>query len=189
MPRVLLVLFLSMFGALPALAQEALDTGVLARPGHVLLLRHAIAPGVGDPVSMRLGDCASQRNLDAAGRAQAAALGAALRKAGVATARVYSSQWCRALETARLLDFDAPIERAEALNSFFGERSRGASATQALRAWLAAMPRGEPAAILVTHQVNVTALTGIVPASGEGVVLRLLPGGDFAVAGRLRLPG
>ena len=189
MRRIFLFVFLSMFAAVPGLAQDALDPAVLARPGQVLLLRHAIAPGVGDPASMRLGDCASQRNLDAAGRAQAAALGAALRSAGVAAARVYSSQWCRALDTARLLGFGAPVERADALNSFFGDRGRGEPATQALRAWLAVLPRAEPVAILVTHQVNVTALTGIVPASGEGVVLRLLPGGDFAVAGRLRPPG
>jgi hypothetical protein len=58
-----------------------------------------------------------------------------------------------------------------------------------LRAWLAAQPRGGTLTVLVTHQVNITALTGIVPASGEGVALRLLPDGDFALAGRLRPPG
>ena len=60
----------------------------LARPGRVLMLRHATAPGVGDPPGFRLDDCATQRNLDAAGRAQAAQLGERLAKAGVARATV-----------------------------------------------------------------------------------------------------
>ncbi len=75
----------------------------LAKPGRVLILRHAEAPGVGDPPGFRLGDCATQRNLNESGRRQAQALGARLANAGVTTAQVYSSQWCRCLETARLL--------------------------------------------------------------------------------------
>ena len=195
MRRILLSLLVFAWGIGSSAAQNALDPGTLAQPGYVLLLRHAIAPGVGDPAAMRLGDCATQRNLDATGRAQATAIGAALRAAGVGggagagPVRVYSSQWCRALETARLLGFGAPVELPSALNSFFENRGQGPPATAALRAWLAAQPRGGTLTVLVTHQVNITALTGIVPASGEGVALRLLPDGDFALAGRLRPPG
>lgn len=83
--------------------------------GRMLLLRHAHAPGFGDPTQFALGDCATQRNLDAAGRDQARHLGQSLRAAGVTGARTYSSQWCRALETARLLDL-GPVEPLPALN-------------------------------------------------------------------------
>jgi len=44
---------------------------LLKRPDHVLLMRHAVAPGIGDPAGYKLQDCKSQRNLDAKGRAQA----------------------------------------------------------------------------------------------------------------------
>ena len=70
---------------------------------HVLMLRHANAPGTGDPAQFQLRDCATQRNLDDSGRAQARAIGAWLRSKGIAKAQVYSSQWCRCLETAALL--------------------------------------------------------------------------------------
>jgi phosphohistidine phosphatase SixA len=174
--------------AAPAKAAEPIAAAALAAPGHVLLLRHAIAPGVGDPAGMRLGDCASQRNLDATGRAQAQAIGAGLRQAGIAQARVFTSQWCRTRETAEILALGPVVERPAELNSFFDERTAQPAATAALRAFLRTLPADGGLVVLVTHQVNITALTGIVPASGEGVVLRLARNDDFAVIGRLPPP-
>src|SRR5512145_2006256 len=87
-----------------ALAANPIALSELAKPGRVLMLRHATAPGTGDPPNFRLDDCATQRNLDAAGRAQAALLGRRLAQAGIERAKIYSSQWCRCLETARLLE-------------------------------------------------------------------------------------
>lgn len=75
----------------------------LTRGEHVLLLRHALAPGTGDPPGFRIDNCSTQRNLDERGRAQARAIGAWLRSRGVTAMAVYSSQWCRCPETARLL--------------------------------------------------------------------------------------
>lgn len=181
-------IFAALVWAVPATAVEPIATAALAQPGHVLLLRHAIAPGTGDPAGMRLGDCATQRNLDAAGRAQAQAIGAGLRQAGIGQARVFTSQWCRTRETAEILSFGPVVERPAELNSFFDERSAQPAATAALRAFLRSLPSDGGLVVLVTHQVNITALTGIVPASGEGVVLRLAPAGEFAVAGRLPPP-
>ena len=88
-------------------------------------MRHATAPGTGDPAEFQLDDCATQRNLSAVGREQARATGARLRAAGITSAEVYSSQWCRCLETARLLGLGEVLE-LPALNSFFGERARAA---------------------------------------------------------------
>ena len=70
--------------------------------GHVLMIRHALAPGTGDPTNFRIGDCSTQRNLDDRGREQARTIGNWLRSKGLTSARVYSSQWCRCLETAQL---------------------------------------------------------------------------------------
>lgn len=158
--------------ALPATAAGPLAVDEVARPGRVLLLRHAIAPGVGDPPGFRIGDCKTQRNLDAAGRAQAARLGERLRAAGVSEAKVYAGQWCRTQETARLLRL-GPVTELPALNSFFGRPDRSEDQLAALRAFLARLPVAGPPVILVTHQVTVTGLTGVYPESGGGALLQL----------------
>jgi broad specificity phosphatase PhoE len=150
----------------------------LVEPGHVLLLRHANAPGVGDPAGMKLDDCTTQRNLDDRGRAQAKRLGSRLRAAGLTDVRVFTSQWCRCRETARLLAI-GPVEDLPALNSFFEQPETKAARVQALRERLDNLPRDGRPVVFVTHQVTITALTGHFPASGEGLVLRLAEGGGF----------
>ena len=151
--------------------------------GHLAIMRHAIAPGNFDPADFRLGDCSTQRNLSEEGRAQARALGARLRSAGVARARVYSSQWCRTLDTAEQLGLGRVME-LPVLNSFVSERNEEAQRTELLRQWIAAADLSLPV-VLVTHQVNITGLTGIFPASGEMIVLRRRPDGGVEVAGRV----
>lgn len=169
--------------AAPAQAPDALAE--LARPGHALILRHALAPGFGDPPQFRLGDCATQRNLDAAGREQARALGARLREAGIREAKVYSSQWCRCLETARLLGLGA-VEPLPALNSFHGRPEERESKLAAVRAFLAALPRDGRPVVLVTHQVTVSGITGRGILSGGGYVLRLDGSGAPPVMGTVQ---
>lgn len=147
------------------------DLSALAgKTDHVIMLRHARAPGTGDPANFRLGDCSTQRNLSDQGRRQAARIGSRLRAAGMAETAVYSSQWCRCLETARLLAV-GPVVELPALNSFFQSPELEQKHTRLLRAWIAAADLGRPV-VLVTHQVNITALTGIVPAEGEILILR-----------------
>ncbi len=168
----------------PAGADEA-GWAALARPGAVAVMRHARAPGTGDPADFTLGDCATQRNLDAAGRAQARAIGAELRARGVVFERVYSSQWCRCLETAELLDV-GPVTPLPIVNSFFGDRAAGPEQTRALAAFIAG-GEADGRTLFVTHQVNITALTGVGPASGEIVALDVGADGAVAVAGRIRI--
>lgn len=171
------------FRIAPARAQAPEDLLRLLRsPGSAGLLRHARALGTGDPPGFRLGDCATQRNLDDAGREQARGIGARLHEAGV-QARVFSSAWCRTRETAELLGL-GPVEILPALNSFFGNASEEQEQTAAVRRFLRS--HGQEAVILVTHQVNVTALTGVYPGDGEMVVMRPGPDGHV-VAGRLTL--
>jgi phosphohistidine phosphatase SixA len=159
-------------GAAPALAAEALELTELAKPGRVLLLRHAIAPGVGDPDNFRLRDCSTQRNLDAAGRQQATRLGKRIAGLGIRDMKVYAGQWCRTLETARLLGL-GPVTELPALNSFFARPDQREGNLDGVRKFLAKLPTDGPLVILVTHQVTVTGITGIYPASGGGAVLQL----------------
>ena len=139
--------------------------------GVVFLMRHALAPGMGDPQNFDVNDCKTQRLLSEEGRSQARMVGEKFRQSGLKSARVKSSQWCRCKETARLLNLGI-VEEIQFLNSFFDTPEREGPQTTALRKWLFHQTSSSRL-ILVTHQVNITALTGVVPSSGELVVIRL----------------
>ncbi|MEQ8481146.1 MAG: histidine phosphatase family protein [Hoeflea sp.] len=173
--RWLLVLIFLLPGA--ALAN---DWAALEEPGAMAIMRHALAPGTGDPASFEIGNCSTQRNLDDRGRAQARAIGAAFRERGIAFDRVLTSQWCRCRETAELLDLGA-VSDAPPLNSFFQDRSTSASQTDQTRALIA--EASEPM-MLVTHQVNISALTGRFTRSGEVLVIRL-DGDEIEILGSI----
>ena len=174
------------FGTGAARAQSPASSPILdalADGDTVALIRHADAPGTGDPPGFRLGDCTTQRNLGDRGREGAAALGAALREAGVLVTEVRSSRWCRALDTARLAFPNRPTVPDAALDSFFDDRRDEPDRTAQVRRLVAGWARRQGVLALVTHQVNVTALAGISPVPGEIVVLRPKVTG-FDVVGR-----
>jgi broad specificity phosphatase PhoE len=140
--------------------------------GCAILLRHArTTPGIGDPPGFRLEDCSTQRNLSDAGQAQARRFGAAFDRRGIRMDEVRSSQWCRCLDTARLAFPLHEVEPLEALNSFFADATSGRKQTTALRDYLGALPPARRV-VLVTHMVNITALTGESPAMGEALIVR-----------------
>lgn len=144
------------------------------REGRALvMMRHAIAPGFGDPSEFELGDCATQRNLSEEGRLQAKSIGDTLRLNGINEATVLTSQWCRCQETAQLLGLGVP-EAAPVLNSFFQGRGSRTEQTQSLnesiRRWL---PEDDEVRVLVTHQVNISALTGQFASSGTMLIITL----------------
>jgi phosphohistidine phosphatase SixA len=159
----------------------------LAAGGHVAIMRHALAPGTGDPPNFRLADCATQRNLGPQGRSDARAIGRRLRQAGLKEGRVLSSPWCRCLETARLLEL-GPVRQSDALAQLASDGSNRGRIVAAMRALIAGLDRAGPSTIMVTHQTNIDALTGTDTRSGEIVVLKLEPGGGFGVAGKIPPP-
>ncbi|WP_245479426.1 histidine phosphatase family protein [Hansschlegelia zhihuaiae] len=146
-------------------------------------MRHATAPGVGDPPGFRLGDCSTQRNLSAAGREEARAVGERFRRNGVAARKVATSQWCRARDTAAEMAI-GPVVEEPRVNSFFDAGDRQGPVAASREAVLEALTPG-PVTVFVTHQVNVTALTGAYPASGEIVVVRK-KGEELEVVGTLK---
>jgi len=164
-------------------ASEPEAWAALRGGGHVALIRHANAPGFDDPPGFTIGACDTQRNLDSVGRAQATRIGDLFRANGITTARVVSSQWCRCLGTASLMALGA-VEELPALNSFFGKPERREPQTATLQAWLAGQDLSRPT-ILVTHQVNITALAGVATSSGEVVVVRLDETGAVALIGTI----
>jgi phosphohistidine phosphatase SixA len=155
----------------------------LKNGGYVILIRHAETdPGVGDPPGFRLNDCKTQRNLNDAGREEAKRLGAAFAKRGIPVAKVMASRWCRALDTARIAFGGS--EPWPALDNTFEAPQRREPQMREVRKALA-KPAAGGNLVLVTHGVNVYALTGISPATAEPVVVQ--PGGQPATLGRLAI--
>ncbi len=152
--------------------------------GHILMIRHAMAPGSGDPKNFQIGDCSTQRNLDDRGRSQARAIGEWLRSNGIEKARMFSSQWCRCQETAKLINL-GPVVQLPALNSFYERPQDREPNLKALRIFLSKQTSQDKLLILVTHFVTISEITGEAVSSGEGVVLRVKEKGAFEVAGRL----
>ena len=161
-------LFVILLMLLPGTA-KANDWDALSEPDAVAIMRHALAPGTGDPANLTIGDCDTQRNLDVRGRAQATTIGAALREHGISFDVVLSSQWCRTRDTAELLDM-GPVVEAAALNSFFGNFSTQDRQTADTRELIA---ETEGRLMLVTHQVNISALTGQTTRSGEVLIVQI----------------
>lgn len=151
--------------------------------GYVLLLRHSLAPGVGDPKNFRLGDCSTQRNLSAEGREDAKEIGNWLSRRQIPIFRVESSRWCRAKETAQLLGL-GKVKLNRNLDSLFQE-SQIATHPQTLNVsrQIVEHRNKEGLLILVGHYVNIAAVTGMGVDSGEGVLVRANRNGKIRVIG------
>lgn len=166
---VLLLSLAALAAHMPAFGQ---DTRSL-----VLLLRHAYAPGGGDPANFDVNDCATQRNLSEQGREQARDIGRQLKALGIKPTAVWSSQWCRSFETAELMDVGT-VQTLRSLNSFFQNRSAGPTQMQALRTFLRNLdPKGGPY-VMSSHQVVVSSIADTWVNSGDGVWLELTGDAD-----------
>ena len=161
---------------------EAQVWDVLRSPGAVVVVRHSYAPGTFDPPDARLDDCATQRNLDASGRAQATRIGEAFRQHGITVGTVLSSPRCRCLDTARLAFGRAEV--MEPLQGALRDTERRHRQLVEIRARMAAHRDGPPL-VLVTHGSVVSDLTGLDVPMGAFVVLRREGDGAHRVAGQV----
>lgn len=155
-----------------ARADDASLWAQLRRGGLVVLMRHAEAEGAGDPAGFTLEDCATQRNLSERGRVQAKRIGSRIRRERVAIDRVYTSPWCRCRDTAQLAF--GTSEDWDPLSSFFEMPHREAELSEHVRkriaSYAARKPRGN--VVMVTHNVNIAALTRLSVAPGALVLVR-----------------
>lgn len=154
----------------------------LRSAGHFALIRHASAPGVYDPPGFKLDDCTTQRNLSSDGRTQAIRMGDLLRANGITAARLYSSQWCRCLETATLMKL-GDVTQQPLLNGFGPDPARRAPQLEALRAWIARLELAQPT-LMVTHQFVIRAVIDVPAGDGEIVVMRREADGRLTLQGR-----
>lgn len=180
---VLLLAMLQVPGGPAAANGDVVLWDALRQGRAVALIRHAEAPGIGDPPNFRLDDCATQRNLSEAGRGQARRLGDGFRRYGIDQAMVLTSAWCRARETAVLMELGQP-EVAPALASLHGRSGARQAQVSELKALIASLPENR-ALVLVTHQATIAALVQARPASGEIVVVDRR---SLQVLGRLGAP-
>jgi phosphohistidine phosphatase SixA len=185
MRRALIALAFLLCIGVVARADEA-GLAALKAGGHVTMIRHgATTPGAGDPLGFKLEDCATQRNLTEEGRAESRRLGALLRANEIRIDRVFSSAWCRCIETAELIDA-GPVEKEPALDNLYGRPQNRERQVREMRALVAGW-KGPGNLLLSTHGANMGALMGINPETAAGVVLQPLPGSreGFRVVGRI----
>jgi len=147
---------------------------------HILLMRHADAPGFGDPAGYLITQCATQRNLGDYGKKQARAIGIWLANQGIQKAEVFSSPWCRCLDTASLLN-KGSVKIEPSLGSFFDDMSLEKNQTKALEVFIKneLAKQSKTPIILVTHHVNIQAYTGKVVGVGDMVLVKVNKNGQY----------
>ena len=124
---------------------------------NVIFMRHALAPGIGDPTNFKIGDCSTQRNLNQVGITQAVLIGKQLKENSIQFDKVYSSYWCRCYQTASLLDIGL-VHKFSGLNSIFQNFVPRKETLKKLEQKLFELPSSS-LVIFVTHQVNIQAIT------------------------------
>lgn len=182
--RLVWIFIVTLLSCRPGFADEESQIWSDVQSGKSLvILRHALAPGNGDPVNFDISRCETQRNLSEKGVQQAQRIGKALKQRGLENARVYTSQWCRCIDTAQAMDMHQATE-LPVLNSFYANPEAGPEQTRALLQWIKNLDKQQPV-VLVTHQVVISALTGVFPTSGEAVVFTLKKDDSVEVVHRL----
>jgi phosphohistidine phosphatase SixA len=151
--------------------------------GYVLLMRHALAPGIGDPANFKVTDCSTQRNLNEEGRQDAREIGEWLARREVKIFRVETSRWCRAKETAQLLNI-GKVRLNKNLDSLFRDSDPISDPQTAnIKKRIIDHRKMKGLLVMVGHSVNIQALTNVSLESGEGVLIRATAQGEIKVMG------
>ncbi len=153
--------------AAEASATEA-GWALLRNGGHVVLLRHAMAPGTGDPASFDIEKCSTQRNLSERGRQQARRIGALFAARAEPIETVLASRYCRTRDTARLAfgkvtdmpALDPPVADEEE------RKAQMAAIMEEVRNYT-----GSGNKVLVTHLETIQVLTGQPAREGEALIV------------------
>tara|TARA_B100000686_G_C16479560_1_gene806362 strand:- start:313 stop:864 length:552 start_codon:yes stop_codon:yes gene_type:complete len=142
----------------------------LKEGGKIVFIRHALAPGGGDPDNFNIKDCSTQRNLNNEGIKQSRKIGIFFNKNQIPIDNVLSSQWCRCKDTAKYAFKN--FETFDALNSFFSERFRKNKDKQIkdLKKYISRW-NGEGNLVFVTHYVVILEMINKAVSSGEIVIL------------------
>ena len=162
------IILVTLLVATEVTARSEIETVKKSISANVIFLRHALAPGLGDPSDFIKEDCSTQRNLNEEGRSQARLLGDYLKKSNIRFSEILTSEWCRCIDTAKELDL-GQWETFSGLNSFFQGHEKKYYVMDKLRKKLDSL-KSSDLVLFVTHQVVITEITGEVPRSGEMVL-------------------
>ena len=166
--KFLLIIFISINSPIKADSNQNV-INELKRGGNLIFIRHAYAPGGGDPINFDINVCNTQRNLNNSGRNQADKIGYLFKDNNISTDKVYSSEWCRCKETA-LIAFNQ-FETKKFLNSFFSSKfaqnknSQIKSFKKFIKSW-----DGKKNLIFVTHYVFISEILDYASSSGEIII-------------------
>ena len=144
---------------------EIIRRGISA---NVIFMRHALAPGFGDPHNFIKEDCSTQRNLNNKGRLQARLIGSYLKASDIKFSEILTSEWCRCIDTIKELNL-GKWETFSGLNSFFQGHEKKDQVMNKLQKKLDSLDNSD-LVLFVTHQVVITEQTGVAPSSGEMVL-------------------
>ena len=168
MKKLLIIFFINIFVVNSAYSVEEVLTS-LKEGGKIIFVRHALAPGNGDPENFDLNDCSTQRNLNQRGIEQSKFIGNIFNKNQIKIENVYSSEWCRCIDTAKFAFKN--YETFSALNSFYDIRFEANEERQItqlkefINQW-----NGKENIIFVTHFVVISSMLNIGTSSGEIVI-------------------
>ena len=166
--KFLLILFISINTSIKADSKKTI-IDELQQGGKLIFIRHAYAPGGGDPDNFNINDCSTQRNLNDKGKDQSKKIGNFFRENNILLENIYSSEWCRCKETA-LIAFKN-FEKKGFLNSFFSEKFAKNKNNQIkelkkfIKDW-----NGKQNLVFVTHYVVISEILNYASSSGEIVI-------------------
>ena len=169
--RYILSLLIFLFSLLlPSAYANESAWSLLEEGGMIVFIRHAYAPGVGDPDNFVIEDCSTQRNLNQQGIDQSISMGQEFLKRDIPIQQVYSSQWCRCKDTASYAFGD--YQELSSLNSTFEGKYRQNHQHQMkeLKELIDSWDDTEGNLILMTHYVIIGGTLGYYPSSGELVI-------------------
>ena len=166
--RFFLIIFISLTSTVKADLNKKL-INQLKEGGKLIFIRHAYAPGSGDPDNFNLNDCSTQRNLSKEGKKQAKYIGEFFKNKKIKVDKVLSSEWCRCKETAVIAFSDYKTESF--LNSFFSDKFRKNKYLQIknLKSYIDKWDKKKNL-IFVTHYVVILEILDYAPSSGEIVI-------------------
>ena len=166
--RFFLIIFISLTTTVKADLNKKL-INQLDDGGKLIFIRHAYAPGSGDPDNFNLNDCSTQRNLSKEGQRQAKYIGEFFRNNKVKIDKVLSSEWCRCKETAKIAFKN--FSTNSFLNSFYSSKFAKNKDKQikALKEYIKKF-KSDKNLVLVTHYVLISEILNYGPSSGEIVV-------------------
>jgi phosphohistidine phosphatase SixA len=136
----------------------------------IILIRHSLAPGNGDPLGFNIKDCRTQRNLNQEGINQSIKIGKLFKKKNIPIDKVFSSEWCRCKDTAKYA-FEE-FEEFSALNSTFQKPfdKNELKQIKEIKAYVKKWNKRQKNLVFITHYSIITALTKSAPSSGEIVI-------------------